>query len=173
MRLRFIYVLAALLGACVGEVPGQAPEASALGPDRLLINEVYAFGGMDWFEVLNVGESAADLARISFVTGSGEEPRQVSSVVILPPGEVHYVPVRGFELGFGLEDADHIKLLGPNGAVLDRVDWSDTAAVMDRSFGRVPDGDSRLGNIARPTPGDSNGTPTQRDGGRLNWLARR
>ncbi|MFT6395691.1 MAG: hypothetical protein ACJAYU_000433 [Bradymonadia bacterium] len=172
MNKRFALMLMPVLVACASERP-TSETVPAAEPVRLVINEVYAHGGMDWFEIYNVGSGEVDLSQVSFFTREESSPRRVSSDAFLEPNEFYYVPVRDFEIGVGLDDADEVTLIGIHGAVLDRVQWSSDSTVADRSFGRFPDGARALSILERPTPGDANEGPTHGLRVRSTWVAGR
>lgn len=146
-------------------------------PEALRINEVLPVNNADradelgeqndWIELYNGDDVAANLEGF-YLSDDPAVPLQYK----LPAGlripahdvlllwadkDTHQGPNH---LSFALNGtAEAVVLSDPDGAEIDRVEWTD--AVADESFARFPDGTGDVARCARPTAGALNGAACQ------------
>lgn len=124
---------------------------------RVLINEVAPAGEpTDWFEVLNAGDSAADLTGWRFTDDPGDATSGAyfADGLVLAPGERVVQPVDKDVVGFGLGGDEALGLFDAEGRLADAVDWAEGDSPDGASFARLPDGGAFA--TAAPTPGEPN-----------------
>ena len=179
-------------GASPAGVLGVLSTASA-GPTTLRISEIMSDpsqtgrdAAFEWVELVNTGSEPVDLAgwQIGDGTSSQTLPSLVvpaggyvvmtGSSVLLPDGVLALIPPSG-QIGNGLGNTgDLLKLVAPNGAVVDEVSYGDNVKVFDpappapgpnETIGlRDTFADPARENWARtshPTPGEPNEFPPQ------------
>ena len=156
-----------ILGAC--EQGDDAPDSTSeennlpvpIGP--LVINEVVAKatdGGPDWVELYNRGD--ADISLDGFTLKDDKE----DNVFVFPdsltisPGEFFVIEGKNSAdtvfFPFGLSSDEAVRLIGADGALVDKLDWNDEEAPEGQSYGRYPDGGDVVGTLEFPTYGTSN-----------------
>ena len=124
----------------------------------VLINEIVAAGDPDWFEIYNPGSQTFDLSQLTFVDGVefDESVPLPLEDMMLPAGGFVRVDVSDENVGFKLGGDEDVSLFGPDGLVVDYVDWQEGDSPSDQSYGRLPDGGETLQTLSTQTPGESN-----------------
>lgn len=138
------------VGACDADCP------SVMSGD-LLINEVLAAGSPDWVELYNLTEVNLDLTGYG-LSDDVSTPFKATLSGVLPASGHLTVLVSDETLGFKLGGDELAMLSGPDGVVIDLVDWAEGDSPEGLSWGRSPDGSARWATLA-PTPGAPNGDP--------------
>jgi hypothetical protein len=113
----------------------------------------------EWIEIYNRSAAAVDLAgwRLDDIPDGGSAPYTLPPGVRLAAGEFLLLFHR--ETGVALNnDADTLRLLGPDGVEVDAFDYANPGA--DRSYSRTTDGDGPWTDGYPPSPGKSNLAPT-------------
>jgi hypothetical protein len=136
-------------------------------PNRLLINEVLIRPHFDWMgdgtystadefiEIYNPGPYSLSLNGwvLDDVPKKGSKPYSLPNNRI-DPGE--FLPIFRRVSGIALNDTgDTVRLLGPDGAVVDQIQYQKVRAY-NLSYGRLPDGSDLLVYGLWPTPGRAN-----------------
>ena len=118
------------------------------------INEIESSGGVpgDWIELFNAGPTTADLS--GFIIRDNND----ASSYVLPSGTS--VPSNGYlvldqaQFGFGLGEADAVRLFAPDGiTLLDSYAWTSHATT---TYGRCPNGTGPFATATEPTKGTLN-----------------
>ncbi len=115
----------------------------------------------EWIEIYNVSTATVALGgwMLDDIAAGGAQPYALPAEVRLLPGDflVFYRSVTGVALN---NDADTVRLLGPDGAELDSFTYEGPGA--DRSYSRTSDGVGAWTDAYPPSPGRSNvaATPT-------------
>lgn len=120
-------------------------------------------GDDEWVEVWNDGTTGVDLSSwvIDDVAGSGSRPYIISDGLPLSPGgyRVYFHSQTGVTLN---NDGDTVRLLGPDGAVVDAMTY--VRARPDHSYSRIAGDDVSWSEEYPPSPGGPNlpatATPT-------------
>ncbi|MGE3472575.1 MAG: lamin tail domain-containing protein [Vicinamibacterales bacterium] len=113
------------------------PNVCGVVVTTLHINEVESNGGTpgDWFELVNVGALAVDLAGWSMLDNDDTHQRYVfpAGSTIAPGG---YLVVDEAQFGFGLGSADSVRIFDAGGTLYESYAWSGHATT---TYGRCPD----------------------------------
>ena len=160
----------------------------AIGPATIRISEIMSDptqpgrdATYEWVEIVNIGNEPIDLAGWRLADGTSGEvlpamPMSAGSYIVIAgrnaelPAGVPAIRLPGGEIGNGLgNDGDVVRLLAPDGALVDEVSYGDNVKVFDpapappsagETLGvRDPAGDPASENWAitlRPTPGEPN-----------------
>jgi len=157
-----VLVLLVSLGCAGG---GGSPDVigdSSSGEDLdLVLNEVVAsplFASVDWVEIHNLSDADGSLEGWSIRDDSdGHVHLLGADDVIAAHG---FLVISDFSSpggdGFGLGDADSVRLFDPSGSGIDTLQWSDGECPLGRAWGRAPGGGEAVGMLAIPTPGAEN-----------------
>ena len=161
--------------------PTATPTATpGVYPDGVSLNEYMPDPASDWngdgaadendeyIELHNAGDVALDLGgwRLDDVDDAARAAPDGSPPYPLPPGAI--LPARGFMLLFRSQtgialnnDGDWVRLLRPDGVVVEATEYSSSRA--DQAASKAVDGGSEWTRSYPPSPGGSNtpgGTPT-------------
>ena len=120
----------------------------------VVINEVESSGGVpgDWVELLNTGQSPADLSGYVFRDNNDASNYVIPTGTIVPAGG--YLVLDEAQFGFGLGAADAARLFAPGGTtVVDAYSWTTHAAT---TYGRCPNGTGPFQTTGASTKGALN-----------------
>lgn len=147
-------VAACLAWACIEPGGGESPPPSddPVSLAGVKLNEV-SCRGTDWVELTNIGEKAVSLGGLS-LTDDPAAPKKRQALpagAVLAPGGFLAVEMKAFGISCG---NDEVRLLAPDGAVLDAVSPPAAAAWLN-TWGRYPDGDGEW-RLTLPTRAGAN-----------------
>ncbi len=164
--------------ATPGPSPTPTGTPTAIGYDRaaLRLNEVLpapaavdwngdgiANAEDEWIELFNRGDTALNLAgwALDDIPAGGSAPYSLPAGAMLQPGG--FLLIFRSQSGVALNnDADTVRLLGPDGAQVDAFSYAKPGS--DRSYSRQSDGDGAWTDAYPPSPGRPNApaapTPT-------------
>jgi hypothetical protein len=151
-------ILALVLALVASGCGDEDPEDRG-GSSGLVINEVSAGGvGMDWFEIYNGSGAAIRLDDYQF-TDNLETRANISgfpSGASVAVGGHLVVQFDGGFPGFGLKGDEELGMIGPDGDIVDSVDWAEGDSPIGGAYARIPDGTGPFETTASPTPGQEN-----------------
>lgn len=151
---------AALAFATVGAVG--IPAAHAATPtSSVRINEIESDGGDpgDWVELTDAGTATADLGGYVLTDDDPTHRYVIPGGTRVEPGRflvIEEAANRSSGFDFGLGSADSVRLLAPDGTVIDEHSWTHHSPT---TLGRIPDGTGSFGDTARATKGAPNAAP--------------
>jgi hypothetical protein len=160
---------------------GPTPTPTPTGTPGLRLNEILPRPGLvdwngdgtadaedEWVELYNAGPAAVDLTgwQLDDIANGGSAPYTFPAGTTLAPGAFALIFRSDSNVALN-NDADTVRLLGPDGALADSFSYSNPAA--DRSYSRMADGawtdtyppsPGRPNQPATPTPTPRPPTPT-------------
>jgi hypothetical protein len=138
---------------------GEEPERTSRA--LVFINEVAAAGEpSDWFELINLGDEPVDLFRWTFTDDlAAPDAGRFAPEDRLEPGQVLQVFVTEEQTGFKLGGEEALYLFDEDGALSDKVAWSEGGSPAGGSYARLPDGTGDFETTDAPTPGQHNEGP--------------
>ncbi|MGK0187831.1 MAG: hypothetical protein ACI9R3_003622 [Verrucomicrobiales bacterium] len=149
----------------IGGSPGVADAVPAGGDlENIVINELLAHGSpevVDFVELHNRSADSVDVSGCRLTDDPAADKFEVPAATVIPGGG--FLSYDEATLGFALSSGgETVYLKTPVGdRVLDAIRFGGQA--VDTAFGRQPDGSAVTGELALPTPGDSNAPPLERD----------
>ena len=126
----------------------------------LVINEVAPAGvPNDWFELYNGTGRALDLSAVTFSDDVAVVDKgRFTAGTTLDAGRYLVVIVSDEAVGFKLGGDEALVLAGPDGEVIDTVDWAEGDAPEGKTWGRWPDKNGEFRQLV-PSPGGANAKP--------------
>ncbi|MEN9580756.1 MAG: hypothetical protein RJA70_3765 [Pseudomonadota bacterium] len=115
---------------------------------RVVLNEVESSGGLpgDWVELLNTGNSTADLSGWVFKDNDDTHAYMLPGGTLLAAGA--YLVLDESVFGFGLGGADSARLFNRNGELVDSLAYPAHAAT---TYGRCADGSGEFKTTTAPS----------------------
>ena len=134
-------------------------EASACAANQIIVlNEVVSQAsnsGADWVELYNCTPNTVSLAGWELRKDDDQNAYSFPDMISVPPNGYFVIEgessIADNHFDFGLEDDDEVRLLAPDSALVDSLDWDAGDAPEGLSYGRYPDGGSEIGTLSQAT----------------------
>ena len=152
-------------GESASESEGNGTRNDSVGTviGSLVINEVVAKGAdgaPDWIELYNGTGQEVSLDGYAIQDDNDDNFFQIPSGISIPSGAYYVIEgkdsANDILLPFGIGGDDAIRLIGPDGEMMDMLDWEEGEAPEGQSYGRYPDGGAEVGTLQYPSYGATN-----------------
>jgi hypothetical protein len=124
--------------------PGATNKDNGANPPpigKLILNEIFASGDPDWFEIYNAGDGELDLTDYT-ATDTPADPTtrlKFPAATKIPPKSYMIFLLDGKDFAFKLGSSESLAIYDPQGNEVAKVEWKELPS--GKSYSRTPNGD--------------------------------